>query len=80
MGKWYSSCMSIQIFKNHFYGYQGNPERKGIKEIPINKKENKKSLMKVAINNAFHSFQIKFEYQLYDKIDKENAVFHYQAN
>ena len=76
MRKWYSSCMSKQIFKNHFYGYKGNPERKAIKEIPINQKENKKSLMKIAINNAFHSFQIKPEC---NKIDKENAVFHYQA-
>ena len=35
--------------------------------------------MKVSINNAFHSFQIKPEYRLYDNIDKENAVFYYQA-
>ena len=39
MRKWHSSCMSIWIFNDRFYGYKGNPERKGIKEIPIIQKQ-----------------------------------------
>ena len=35
--------------------------------------------MKVTIDTAFYLFQIEPEYRLYDKTDKENAIFHYQA-